>query len=419
MPDTITPNLSLVKPEIGASADSWGNKLNENFNIIDLKMVRQTIQWSTTPGDDNPASTAGHYLIKRFNNSGVEAGTPLTINRQDGNVTLANGLTVAGALTAGDIVVTGSANFSNGITNLLVAGTLSVTGLSTFAGVNATNVAASGTLNVTGVSTLAVLNATNISASGTLGVTGALTGSSINISGNFNASGSITGSTVSSTGQVNGATGVFNGIGVNGNISATGNIVASGQASGATGVFGTLTVNGNSTVTGSEAITGNLSVGATATLNAVTSTGNMTINGPWTLLSSGFVSQAGPTPSIIRSPSPNQPTISFTIDTVFGSNFGMGTDGNFYFGGWSHGANSYKLWSTRDFAGSPITNSRMTVAGDSTFTFAPGSTMVEPFSGAVATGFQAVLIGATNALTVRFRSLQFFINGNWVTVAFP
>ena len=35
MPDTITPNFDLIKPEVTGSTDTWGSKLNGNFDILD------------------------------------------------------------------------------------------------------------------------------------------------------------------------------------------------------------------------------------------------------------------------------------------------------------------------------------------------------------------------------------------------
>jgi microcystin-dependent protein len=88
MADTVTSKLGLTKPEIGASNNTWGNKINADLDIIDAKMVRQTIQWTITPGDDNPASLSGQFIITRFGNNTLAIDNPLVIDRQTGVTTI-------------------------------------------------------------------------------------------------------------------------------------------------------------------------------------------------------------------------------------------------------------------------------------------------------------------------------------------
>jgi microcystin-dependent protein len=38
MPETVTPNYALIKPEIGGSNDVWGNRINSNLDILDSQI---------------------------------------------------------------------------------------------------------------------------------------------------------------------------------------------------------------------------------------------------------------------------------------------------------------------------------------------------------------------------------------------
>lgn len=96
MVDTVTPKLKMIKPEVGASADTWGNKLNGNMDILDQKAIVNTDQWTMTLGDGVANSTEGHFYISRFNNSGVQVDSTIGINRNTGVVSLAGALVVNG-----------------------------------------------------------------------------------------------------------------------------------------------------------------------------------------------------------------------------------------------------------------------------------------------------------------------------------
>jgi microcystin-dependent protein len=78
----------MIKPEVGASNNTWGTKTNGNWDIIESKMVRQSIQWTITTGDDNSVSTGGPFLITRYGNDGLRIDDPIFISRQTGAVAL-------------------------------------------------------------------------------------------------------------------------------------------------------------------------------------------------------------------------------------------------------------------------------------------------------------------------------------------
>jgi len=99
----------------------------------------------------------------------------------------------------------------------------------------------------------------------------------------------------------------------------------------------------------------------------------------------------------------------------FACNFGMSSDWNFWMGGWSFGAGAaYRFWTTRDFGGLPVTDTRFAFCTDHTHTMY--SALAENWGGAVITG-QGAMQAYVGHVWARYRYLQ-ALTSSWWTVGY-
>jgi len=112
MADTTTTNLGLTKPEIGASADSWGNKLNADLDLVDALFAAAGTGTSigANVGAGKTLAVAGTLNVTGAVTGGIVA--PLASPTFTGTVVLPSGTSI-GPVSSTEI------GYLDGVTSLL------------------------------------------------------------------------------------------------------------------------------------------------------------------------------------------------------------------------------------------------------------------------------------------------------------
>ena len=89
MADTTTTNLSLTKPEVGASSDTWGTKLNANLDLLSALFPSDKLEVAKGGTGAADAATARTNLGVQALADGLTDISGLAVT--DGNIIVADG----------------------------------------------------------------------------------------------------------------------------------------------------------------------------------------------------------------------------------------------------------------------------------------------------------------------------------------